>query len=249
VSYVRLKHTLADIALAAIARPHDARTARALVAYAGAADRGGPVSVRLIAAAAHESPSRVLRLLLDTGLFADADGGREIVLASPFLPSAAYFARQVSRLGNALRLLASPAPPGVSTELHRAAALFDAGLFFECHEYLEDVWRATEGPDRMFYHGIVQAAAGCYHLEKRNLHGAGVLIRKGIAKLRPFAPVHRALDVGRLLAGLEAVVSAIDRNAQPPAFGGDEFPVMAFAARSERVGPAGPAPQGTPPRR
>jgi len=244
VSYVRLKHTLADIALAAISRPHDARTARALAAYAEAGGRGGRAPVSLIAAAAHESDAEALRLLLDTGLFAETDDEREVALAPAVLPSAGYFVRQVSRLGEVLRLLASPAPPGVSMDLYRAAALFDAGLFFECHEYVEDIWRAAAGSDRTFYHGIVQAAAGCYHLEKGNVHGAGVLIRKAIDKLRWCAPVYHALDVGRLLAGLEAIVSAIDRNVPAPVFAEDGFPVMVFAAGTGRAGPAGLSPRG-----
>ncbi|MEK6556862.1 MAG: DUF309 domain-containing protein, partial [Candidatus Margulisiibacteriota bacterium] len=59
--------------------------------------------------------------------------------------------------------------PIYSSSKPEGILLFNSGLFFECHEYLEDVWRPTTGPERNFYHGIIQAAAAFYHFEKNNL--------------------------------------------------------------------------------
>ena len=147
------------------------------------------------------SPAR--RALDSTGLFSAAGGG--VALAAPYRPHAAYFGRQVARLEDALRMAAGPAPRGVPPEVRFGAALFNAGLFFEAHEYWEDVWRASRPPERQFYHGLVQAAAGCYHAEKGNAHGTAVLLRKAREKLRPYAPRHRGVDVAALLAALDGV--------------------------------------------
>jgi hypothetical protein len=148
-------------------------------------------------------PDAVRRALLGTGLFGDEAGG--IALAAAYRSHAAYFRRQVPRLAEALRLAAQPPGPDVPLDVHRGAALFDAGLFFEAHEYWEDVWRAARPPERTFYHGLVQAAAGCYHAEKGNAHGAAVLLAKARAKLRGFAPRYLGVDVTALLASLDAV--------------------------------------------
>lgn len=235
MSYVRLKHTLSQIALEAIEHPGRARTVTALAAYARIRPGGTAAPLRDIAGHTGMSAEGVRRLLLDTGLFAPADDGRAIALGPPFRPSASYFSRQVERLGDALHLLEGPRPPGVSPPIWRAAALFNAGLFFECHEYLEDVWRAAAEPDRSFFHGLVQAAAGCYHLEKGNLHGARTLIGKAIAKLRPFAPAALGLDVAALVSGLEGVVSAV--GAKPPGhvWNRADLPVMRLVDAQDRA--------------
>jgi predicted metal-dependent hydrolase len=204
--YVRLKHTLAELALAVIVHRRRSRTAAALLAYAGQSRGGSPVPAEFLAGAAGMPVSRVRRTLMRTGLFTAAKDGASIALATPFQPHAAYFCRQVTRLAEARRLLETPAPRGTSREVWRGAALFNAGLYFECHEYLEDVWRRAQEPDRTFYHGLVQAAAGCYHLEKGNAHGAEVLIEKAAGKLRPYGPAYHGLDVAGVLAGLRRVL-------------------------------------------
>ena len=235
MSYVRLKHTLSQIALDAIEHPGRARTVTALAGYARISPGGTAAPLRDIAGHMGMSADGVRRLLLGTGLFSPADGGRAIALGFPFRPFASYFSRQVERLGDALHMLEAPRLPGFSPPIWRAAALFNAGLFFECHEYLEGVWRASAEPERTFFHGLVQAAAGCYHLEKGNLHGARTLIGKAIAKLRPFAPAALSLDVAALVAGLEGAVASA--GAKPPGYVWNraDLPVMRLVVSHDRA--------------
>ena len=122
--------------------------------------------------------------------------GDEFTIREPFLPFLAYLRRQTSRLLDALRLVRTLGPQGDEAELRRGVALFNAGLYFECHELLEGVWRATPGPERAFYHGIVQAAAAFYHYEKHNLHGARTLLTKGFQKLEGFPDHYRGVALG-----------------------------------------------------
>jgi hypothetical protein len=212
VSYVKLKHTLSAIALDAIRHPDDTPAADALLAYArGRGDRHR-VALASLARTTGMASDNVRRVLQGTGLFEEpGDGDREYVsLAAPFRPFVAYLRRQAARTAVAVRLLRAPRAEGIPEEVWRGAALFNAGLFFECHEYLEDVWRAASPPERAFYHGLVQAAAGCYHLEKQNVHGARTLVQKAIAKLGTYAPVHRKVDVAALVAGLRRVLAQLD---------------------------------------
>ncbi len=235
--YVRLKHTLSAVALEVTTHPRRGRTAAALLAYAGRSRDGSAVPVAALAAETGMPRRSVGRILTRTGLFADAAGGEALALAARFRSEAAYFYRQIVRLGAARRLLEGRRPRGVPGEIWRGAALFNAGLFFECHEYLEDIWREAEEPDRTFYHGLVQAAAGCYHLEKGNRHGAQTLIGKAIGKLRPFGPAHRGLDVAALVGSLRGVLAGIEAGPLRPSPGRDGLPVMRFAApRRPRAG-------------
>lgn len=242
--YVHLKHALSALALDALRRPRRARLAAALAAYARTSSGGQAAPLEAVAGEAGMAPGAARRLLLRTGLFATAGRGRAVALSAPFHPVAPYFYRQARRLGEALRLAGSPRPAGVPRVIWNAASLFNAGLFFECHEYMEDAWRAAEEPARTFYHGLVQAAAGCYHLEKGNLHGARTLAGKAVAKLRPYAPAYLGVDVAALLGGLEGILGAAEAAPpQPPRRRGD-LPAMRLGAPA--AGPARPAARRSP---
>jgi uncharacterized protein len=84
-------------------------------------------------------------------------------------------------------------------ELAKAIHEFNAGEFFEQHETLELLWRATPGEIRHLYEGILQVGVGMHHLFKnRNFHGAAVKLDHGIRLLGAFPPVCHGVDVARL---------------------------------------------------
>lgn len=90
---------------------------------------------------------------------------------------------------------ALPAPP----ELEKAIHEFNSKEFFEQHETLELLWRATDGEIRHLYEGILQIGVGMHHLFKnRNYHGAVVKLDHGIRLLEAFPPACHGLDVRRL---------------------------------------------------
>ncbi|MBI3522043.1 MAG: DUF309 domain-containing protein [Chloroflexi bacterium] len=76
---------------------------------------------------------------------------------------------------------------------------FNRGAFFEQHETLELLWRATPSPIRGLYHGVLQIGVGFHHWRNGNFHGASVLLEEGIARLRPFAPSCQTIDVASLV--------------------------------------------------
>ena len=92
-------------------------------------------------------------------------------------------------------LCAAPAPPELSKGIHE----FNDGAFFEQHETLELLWRATPGEIRHLYEGILQIGVGMHHLLKNhNFHGAAVKLDHGIRLLEAFPDVCHGVDVGRL---------------------------------------------------
>ena len=60
---------------------------------------------------------------------------------------------------------------------------FNRGLYFECHDTLEELWSGIRGPGRDFFQGLIQVAVGFQHLANRNLEGARALLRDGATKL------------------------------------------------------------------
>ena len=73
-------------------------------------------------------------------------------------------------------------------ELHKAINQFNSGLFWECHETLEYVWRNTAYPLRFFYHAIIKVAAGFHHMSRRNGRGARLKLAEGVRLLALFPP-------------------------------------------------------------
>ncbi len=65
------------------------------------------------------------------------------------------------------------------------ASMFNAGLFFDCHEFLEDAWRGETGDRKLFLQGLIQAAAALHKLELSPSATAGALegFKRGRAKL------------------------------------------------------------------
>jgi predicted metal-dependent hydrolase len=90
---------------------------------------------------------------------------------------------------------AEAAPP----ELEKAIHEFNSGEFFEQHETLELLWRATPGEIRHLYEGILQIGVGMHHLlVNRNFHGAAVKLDHGIRLLEAFPDVCHGVDIARL---------------------------------------------------
>lgn len=82
--------------------------------------------------------------------------------------------------------------------LVRGLEQFNAGRFFEQHETLEWLWRATDEPIRDLYKGILQVGVGFYHVERGNHHGAVVKLTGGAHYLEPFDGVCQGVDAPAL---------------------------------------------------
>lgn len=81
--------------------------------------------------------------------------------------------------------------------------LFNRGDYFEAHEVWEDLWRATAGPDRAFYQGLIQVAVGLCHYYNGNSMGACRLYHRFRGYLNGFQPSFQGLDLDAFLGSLE----------------------------------------------
>ena len=92
--------------------------------------------------------------------------------------------------------------------LEKGVELFNAALYWEAHEAWEQAWTPDRhSPDRGFYKGLIQVAAGWLHYCRGNGRGAISKWRSGAAYLRPYLPRHRGLDLA------SQVVRGVDRLA------------------------------------
>ena len=87
--------------------------------------------------------------------------------------------------------------------------LFNAGRFFECHEAWEEVWKRSEGDEKLFYQGLIQAAVAILHAERGNLAGAVSLYERAMVKLEPLPPVHEKLAIGELRIAMRNFIEKV----------------------------------------
>jgi len=89
--------------------------------------------------------------------------------------------------------------------LEEGLELMRRGAYFEAHEELELAWRAAEPEERDFFQGLVHVTVAWYQAGRGNTIGCGRQLEKAVRRLGPYAPAHRGVDVGALLAQVAAV--------------------------------------------
>jgi predicted metal-dependent hydrolase len=90
--------------------------------------------------------------------------------------------------------------------------LFNGRKFWEAHEKWEVVWKQREEDSRIFFQGIIQAAAGLHLLlAKRRYGGARRNFEKALEKLGLFSGRFLGVDVNRLRAALTAAKVEMER--------------------------------------
>ena len=83
-----------------------------------------------------------------------------------------------------------PHPIALSAVFFKGVEQFNDGLYWRCHETLEEVWRATEYPQRLFYYALIKVAVGFVHLGRHNERSAISQFSAAEAYLKPFLPVY-----------------------------------------------------------
>ena len=67
---------------------------------------------------------------------------------------------------------------GITDPLHRAAVIWNHGLFFEVHEQIEDFWHESVGGRHRALQGLILTAGVYVHLEAGNRSAAQKLAQK-----------------------------------------------------------------------
>src|SRR3989338_3258784 len=102
-------------------------------------------------------------------------------------------------------------------KFEKGRSLFNEGKFWEAHEAWEDVWKEREEEGRIFFQGIIQAAAA-FHLVfvHPRLSGARRNILKSLAILDLFPPSYLKINVDELRSSLKEALAAINASDASP---------------------------------
>ncbi len=73
---------------------------------------------------------------------------------------------------------------------------FNAQLYYEAHDVLEEVWLPIRGqPQAKFYQGLIQMAGGFVHLQKQRLGPAARLFALALANFEGYPARHAGIDL------------------------------------------------------
>jgi uncharacterized protein len=98
-----------------------------------------------------------------------------------------------------------PPPEG----LRVGVEMYNHGEYYECHEVLEDIWRAESDDVRYLYQGILQIGVAFHHLGNANWRGATGLLEGGIEKVSRYRPACMGVDTDRLVREAQACLEML----------------------------------------
>jgi predicted metal-dependent hydrolase len=100
---------------------------------------------------------------------------------------------------------------------NRGIRLFNAREFYDAHEVWEDVWRESQGVEKQFLQGLIQAAVAFHHHSTGNLAGACSLLERGQKNLASCPENFGGIRLDVLLRSLAQWRSALAQGASDPA--------------------------------
>jgi uncharacterized protein len=73
--------------------------------------------------------------------------------------------------------------------------LFNEQQYWEAHEAWEEIWKVSKGEQKVFYQGLIQAAAALLHYDRNNARGAHLCINNALKKLENLPTPYMSLEL------------------------------------------------------
>ncbi len=93
---------------------------------------------------------------------------------------------------------------------------FNAREFYDAHEVWEDVWRESDGMEKRFLQGLIQAAVALHHHSTGNVVGACSLMERARGNLAECPEEFAGIRVGALRVALGEWRAALVGGAEAP---------------------------------
>lgn len=92
--------------------------------------------------------------------------------------------------------------------------LFNEEDFFECHEVFEELWSESQGNDKKFLQGMIQAAVALFHFGNENFGGAKKLYNSARQRLEPLGEQYMGIALSRFVADFDACFQELLANTE-----------------------------------
>jgi predicted metal-dependent hydrolase len=91
--------------------------------------------------------------------------------------------------------------------------LFNAQLFYESHDVLEELWLPIRRePQGDFYKGLIQLAGAFVHLQKNRLRPSAALFKLARTNLEKYPKRHEQLDLAAVIRVIEQWLLRLEQN-------------------------------------
>jgi hypothetical protein len=101
---------------------------------------------------------------------------------------------------------------GIQGDIKKGVLLFNEGFYFECHEFLEEVWKREKGKEKSFLKGLIHASVAFYHLEYDNLKGTVNYLKRSLKRLKGFEPAFLGVDVKTFTIQMEDYLRSLEAS-------------------------------------
>src|SRR5215472_3994734 len=88
--------------------------------------------------------------------------------------------------------------------------LFNSGRYFDAHETWEDLWRETQGPEKLLVQALVQSAVALHHASTGNYVGARSVMERSIRNMAGYRRHFGGVDVVEFRTQLQRVLREMD---------------------------------------
>jgi predicted metal-dependent hydrolase len=86
---------------------------------------------------------------------------------------------------------------------------FNAGLYYEAHEYLEDAWNEDLSPSKEAFKAVLQVGVAYYQIERANYPGAVKMFLRARQWLAPLPDICRGINFAKLKRDANNVYKAL----------------------------------------
>lgn len=100
---------------------------------------------------------------------------------------------------------------------HHGIELFNQAEFYDAHEVLEDVWRASADPEKLFLQALIQTAVALHHHSTGNLIGCQSLMARALRNFHGYPDGFCGVEVEPLRASLSEWGRALAEGGPLPA--------------------------------
>ena len=101
-----------------------------------------------------------------------------------------------------------------STEYLTGIELFNQRKYWEAHEAWEEIWKHAKGSEKLFYQGLIQAAAALLHYDRNNTRGAHLCINNSLKKLENLPTPYMSLELNSLCKNLRTFLADVIENGE-----------------------------------
>ena len=103
---------------------------------------------------------------------------------------------------------------------------FNRKHFYDAHECWEEIWTEISIPDDKFFQGLIQLSVAYFHISNHNLKGAKSLFKKSIHKLIDYSPLHRGLNIEKIILEAKKSLEILNENNSTEKFNWCNAPLL-----------------------